>query len=112
MIAVSNSTPLIALSKINRLNLLKEYFDEVYIPEGVYDEVVRRGGDLTGASEVASCNWIKVQQVKNRMAVETLSLSLDAGEAEAIVLSKEMDALLMVLHAPIGSLEAFVQNDT
>lgn len=30
MIAVSNSTPLIALSKINRLTLLKEYFGEVY----------------------------------------------------------------------------------
>lgn len=96
MIAISNSTPLIALSKINRLNLLKEYFHDVYIPEGVYDEVVRRGGDLAGASEVASCSWIKVQQVQNRMAVETLSLSLDIGEAEAIVLSKEMDALLII----------------
>lgn len=96
MIAVSNSTPLIALSKINRLNLLKEYFHDVYIPEEVYDEVVRRGGELAGASEVASCNWIKVQQVKNRMAVETLSLTLDMGEAEAIVLSKEMDALLII----------------
>ncbi len=49
MIAVSNSTPLIALSKIGRLDQLRDYFDEVLIPEEVYDEVVRRGGNLAGA---------------------------------------------------------------
>ena len=96
MTAISNSTPLIVLAKINRLDLLKDYFGEIYIPEEVYDEVVRRGGNLAGSSEVASCNWIKVEPVKNRMAVETLSLSLDKGEAEAIVLSREKDSLLII----------------
>jgi predicted nucleic acid-binding protein len=96
MTAISNSTPLIVLAKINRLDLLKDYFGEIYIPEEVYDEVVRRGGNLAGSSEVASCTWIKVEPVKNRMAVETLSLSLDKGEAEAIVLSKEKDSLLII----------------
>jgi len=96
MTAVSNSTPLIVLAKINRLDLLKDYFGVIYIPEEVYDEVVRRGGNLAGSSEVASCNWIKVEPVKNRMAVETLSLSLDKGEAEAIVLSKEKESLLII----------------
>jgi predicted nucleic acid-binding protein len=84
MTAISNSTPLIVLAKINRLDLLKDYFGEIYIPEEVYDEVVRRGGNLAGSSEVASCT------------VETLSLSLDKGEAEAIVLSKEKDSLLII----------------
>lgn len=96
MIAVSNSTPLIALAKIDRLGLLKDYFEEVFIPEEVYDEVVRRGGNLAGSSEVAACSWIRVKQVKNRMAVEALSLSLDKGEAEAIVLSRELDSLLII----------------
>jgi uncharacterized protein len=96
MIAVSNSTPLIALSKIDRLDLLKEYFSEIYIPEEVFDEVVRRGRNLAGSSEVASCNWIKVEPVKNRMAVEALGLSLDKGEAEAIVLSREKESLLII----------------
>jgi uncharacterized protein len=96
MIAVSNSTPLIALAKINQLNLLKDYFGEVYIPEEVYDEVVRRGGNLAGAPEVASSDWIKVEQVKNTVAVDVLCISLDRGEAEAIVLSKEKNALLII----------------
>jgi len=96
MNVVSNSTPLIALAKINRLDLLKEYFGEIFIPEEVYDEVVRRGEGMPGAVEVARSEWIKEKNVQNRFAVESLSLTLDKGEAEAIVLSKEKDALLLI----------------
>jgi len=96
MIVVCNSTPLIALAKINRLRLLKDFFGEISIPEEVYDEVVRRGGGLAGASEVASCKWICTDQVINSLAVDALCISLDKGEAEAIVLSRERDALLII----------------
>jgi len=96
MNVVSNSTPLIALAMINRLDLLKEYFGEIFIPEEVYDEVVRRGEGMPGAVEVARSEWIKETNVQNRFAVESLGLTLDKGEAEAIVLSKERDALLLI----------------
>lgn len=96
MIAVSNSTPLIALSKIGKLDLLREYFGEIYIPREVYDEVVTRGGRLSGAEEVASLEWIKVVDVNNIVAVESLGLVLDKGEAEAIVLAKEKGDLLII----------------
>ena len=96
MIFVSNSTPLIALSRINEFNLLREYFKEVHIPEEVFDEVVTRGGNLSGAEQVASAEWIKVDTVSNKIAVESLSITLDKGEAEAIVLAREKDALLII----------------
>jgi uncharacterized protein len=96
MTAISNSTPLIALSKIDHLQLLKDYFGEILIPEEVYDEVVRRGRDLAGAAEVASCTWIVRAKVANRLAIDALSISLDRGEAEAIVLASERDALLLI----------------
>ena len=77
MIVVSNSTPLIALSRIKKFNLLKEYFWEISIPKEVFDEVVIRGRNLSGAEEVASVNWIKVEDVMNKIAVESLSMTLD-----------------------------------
>ncbi len=43
-----------------------------------------------------SSAWIKVENVENRVAVDALSISLDKGEAEAIVLSKEKAALLII----------------
>jgi predicted nucleic acid-binding protein len=88
MVAVSNSTPLIALSKIGKLNLLREYFEKISIPKAVYDEVVVKGGVLYGAEEVAEADWIMVEDVGNSLAVESLSIYLDAGESEAIVLAK------------------------
>ncbi|MCD4844696.1 MAG: DUF3368 domain-containing protein [Methanosarcinales archaeon] len=96
MIVVSNSTPLIALSRINKFGLLREYFGEIYIPVEVFDEVVTRGGNLSGAKEAASAEWIKVDKVGNKIAVESLSITLDKGEAEAIVLAREKDALLII----------------
>ena len=96
MVAVSNSTPLIALSKIGKLNLLHEYFDQISIPKAVYNEVVVNGGLLYGAKEVAEADWIIVENVGNSLAVESLSVYLGAGESEAIVLAKEMDCLLII----------------
>lgn len=96
MNVVSNSTPLIALSKIGLFELLKEYFEEVVIPNEVYEEVVTRGGDLFGAKEVANSEWIKIIEVGNRLAVDSLSMHLGKGEAEAIILAKEKNALLII----------------
>lgn len=40
MKVVSNSTPLIALSRINKLEILHEIFHNIIIPQAVYQEVV------------------------------------------------------------------------
>ena len=96
MVVVANSTPLIALSKIGLFELLKEYFEEVIITSEVYAEVVTRGGDLFGAREVSTSEWIKIIDPDNRLAVESLSVHLGRGEAEAIILAKEKNALLII----------------
>ena len=42
-IVVTNAGPLIALGKLNRLDLLAGLFGEVYVPQAVYEEVIREG---------------------------------------------------------------------
>jgi len=96
MVVVANSTPLIALSKLGLFKLLKEYFGEVAIPKEVYEEVVIRGGNLFGAKEVYNSKWIKVVEPENRIAVDSLSVHLGKGEAEAITLAKEKNTLLII----------------
>ncbi len=96
MVVVANSTPLIALSKIGLFELLKEYFGEIIITGEVYAEVVTRGGDLFGAKEVSTSDWIKIIDPDNKLAVESLSVHLGRGEAEAIILAKEKNALLII----------------
>lgn len=94
---VSNSTPLIALSRIRRFHLLRELFGEVSIPTAVYDEVVSAGRGRAGEAEVENAQWMIPHQVKNKDLVAFLRISLDAGEAEAIALAKEISADLVLL---------------
>ena len=52
MIVVSNSSPLIALARIGRLNLLASLFKRILIPAEVEHEVTIAGRGLAGAEEV------------------------------------------------------------
>ncbi|EMT39968.1 hypothetical protein SAMN04244560_01953 [Thermoanaerobacter thermohydrosulfuricus] len=37
--AVANSTPIIVLSNINKIEILKKLYEVVYVPYGVFEEV-------------------------------------------------------------------------
>ena len=97
MIVVSDSTILIGLAKVDRLDLLREAFYEIYVPEEVFKEVTDRGIDKPGAQDIRKSAWIKVRTVKDRTQVNLLMASLDKGEAEVLALSKEMEAELVLL---------------
>lgn len=92
MKVVSNSTPLIALARIKQVNLLRAVFGQIIIPQGVYHEVVLRESRLPGVKEIRDATWIKKLPVQNVLAVSLLRTDLDRGEAEAIVLAKEVGA--------------------
>ena len=93
MIVVSDTTPLIGLASIGRLELLKELFGEVYIPQAVFDETVTHGRTESKAkTEVSNAKWIHVVEVKDRLAVNVLLDEMDLGEVETIVLASEMNA--------------------
>lgn len=93
---ISNSTPLIALSALGKIQLLHHYFKEVIIPDAVWQEVVIHGKNKPGSVEVRECSWIKVHNVQDRIAVETLEISLGKGESEAIILAKEQNLPLII----------------
>jgi len=94
---VSNSSPLIALASIGRLELLKSLFGEISIPQAVYEEVVVQGQGEPGSKEVAEANWIRTIPIKDRLAADLLQESLDLGESEAIVLGQELSARYVLL---------------
>ena len=97
-IIISNASPLIALSSIERLQILKMLWKEIVIPKAVYREVVEEGAGKTGADIVSdACNeWIKVVPVENVEAVRVLRAVLDEGEAEVIALGQELNAKLLL----------------
>jgi len=94
---ITNTSPVIALAKIRRLELVKKMYATLYLPPYVKVESVDKGREL-GASDVAeiekgiSEGWIKPMELtlKECEAAERLvrKTKLGQGEAEAIVLAK------------------------
>jgi predicted nucleic acid-binding protein len=88
---------LIGLSKIGQLDLLRQLFGQVLVSKSVYHEVVIRGANRPGASEVAAAAWIEVCEIKDQLALRTLKLTLGIGESEAIILASEKSADFLIL---------------
>ena len=78
MKVVSNASPLIALARIDHLDLVPKLYENIAIPTEVYNEVVIAGAGLPGASQVARAEWIQITPVRDtaaiRLAVEKTGL--------------------------------------
>jgi uncharacterized protein len=88
---VSNSTPLIYLAKVNKLDLLKSLFNEVFIPQEVKNEVVDKGKmlgkkDAYIVEKAISEGWLQVLSTVN----VAVSIELDPGEIAALSLAKKL----------------------
>ena len=97
MTVVSNTSPITSLAAIGQLDLLRQLYSSIVIPQAVYDEMAGLGYTVPGAIEVQTLPWIETRQVINRTLVGELQNELDAGESEAIALAIELTADLLLI---------------
>ena len=104
MIVVSDTTPLISLLKINRLDLLKKLFGDVLIPQAVFDELTDDERFRLEADQIREKKFIVVKPVNNPESTNILkrATGLDQGESEAIVLTDELKADLLLMDEAKG----------
>lgn len=96
IIAIADSGPLIFFARIKQLHLLPRLFSKVLVSPEVWNEVTLRGRKHPGAFEVSQAKWITIQSPDFHL-VKSLSILVDAGEAETIALGQttENSALLL-----------------
>lgn len=102
MVVVSDAGPLIALSKLGRLALLSQLYEQVLIPQAVYEEVVvvglREGHtDAIAVDHAVQLGHITVQSAASPDDDEPWSAAIDAGEVEVIVLARDSGADLAII---------------
>ena len=104
MIVVSDTTPLISLLKINSLNILEKLFGKVLIPQAVFDELTVDERFKLEAEQIMSNKFVSVKPVSNVASVSILkrATGLDQGESEAIVLTDELKADLLLIDEAKG----------
>ena len=99
MIVVCDSSPLIALAKIDSFDLLQKLYGGLIISGEVYAEVVVAGAGLAGAADTSKAAWIEVRQIKNPadLTVAQLRFGLGSGELSTMILAREVGADLVIL---------------
>lgn len=104
MIVIADTTPLISLLKIKRLDLLQKLFGEVFIPDAVYMELTSDKRFIDETYAVTHASYIKSVSVSNPGAVRILRIAegLDQGESEAIVLTDELNADVLLMDEAKG----------
>lgn len=94
---VVNTTPLIALSHVGQLDILKRLYGEIFIPEAVYKELSVKTGSVCKKSVDASLDWIQIEKIQNEMAKELYKTQLHEGEVEVMILAKEIGADVIIV---------------
>ncbi len=98
---VSNSSPLIYLAKIGKLELLNKLFGKIAIPVEVYNEVVKGKEeaffDAVKVEKAVKDGWIEVKEVKLTRELEFFSREIDLGELYAIQLAKNIQSSLLLI---------------
>lgn len=97
MIVIADTTPLSELAKVGQMNLLRDVFGQVIIPEEVYQEVTT--GTHPAAIEVPLAMWIQVRSISDRQKLLELRITtkLGLGECTAIILAQELNADRLLL---------------
>ncbi len=85
-IIISDTSCLIALSKINQLEILRSLYSQIIITKEVFTEY---GSPLP--------DWIMIFEVKNTQKRAELEERLDKGEASSIALALEIDNSTLII---------------
>ena len=93
---VVNSTPLIILCGIGRLDILKILYQEITIPPAVFREVTAKD-DSVCAQLKTSGEWIHVEEIKDHSEKKMYKAKLHDGEVEVMILAQEQKAELVIL---------------
>ncbi|HEX7183193.1 MAG TPA: DUF3368 domain-containing protein, partial [Thermoanaerobaculia bacterium] len=94
---VVDTSPLIFLAKLDRLDLLRKSADRIVAPEAVFREAQERGDEASAMIEAIQASWLEVRAVSDGQVLEVLAADLDAGEAEAVALALELKAERLVM---------------
>ena len=111
-VVLCNAGPLMALGKLNRLDLLAGLFGQVQIPRAVYDEVVTQGL-VRGAPDALTVRlfwqrqqWPIVDVSETLLSAYVPPVVLDPGETELLALAQSVVDPLALLDDEVARAEA------
>ena len=87
MILIADSSALVTLAIVDKLDVLEKLFGEVYVPRAVYNEVSK----TNKIKSYKLTNYCK-NKILDIQSIANFNISLGQGESEAIILYREKEA--------------------
>ena len=91
---IVNSTPVIGLANIGKLDVLRQMYGAITIPQAVFDEIK---SPSVQRQVNANRDWIRVEQINDISQKQMYRAKLHAGEVEVMILAQEKKADLVIL---------------
>lgn len=98
MLVVADSSPLIYLSRIRLLHILRTLFGDVVVPKAVWNETVEKRPSAPGIENLRQASWIRIVDDPSSPA----DLGLDPGETAAILVAEALHADLLLIDERLG----------
>ena len=92
---VSNTTPIINLAEIGRLDVLQGLFGKVVVPPAVVNELLAKRALFPNAADAATC--FEVVHPEARLLARGFRSVAHAGEGECLALAMEHPGSLLIL---------------
>lgn len=94
---VSDTSPLLNLALIDRLNLVQEQFSTVTVPEQVWDELLAGEDGVDALQSLRGEGTLDIVEVEEGALFAEFRRNLDRGESAALAYAVEMDADRLLL---------------
>ena len=96
-LVVADTSPLLNLDLVDRLDLIDEQFETIHVPEQVWAELTADDEDVPGLRGLRSADTLTVVPVDRSDLYAEIAHELDLGETAAIAYAIENDASLVLL---------------
>ncbi len=87
-VLIVDSSPLISLAVVDKLDLLRKLYTQVVAPPMVWEEVTMKGKGLPGAELVGRLKWLEIRTPSPAL-LHPLDILVDHDEAEVLALAQE-----------------------
>ncbi|WP_232342940.1 DUF3368 domain-containing protein [Halosimplex litoreum] len=94
---VSDTSPLLNLALIERLDLLRTQFSDITVPRRVWNELTEGEAGLEALRELRDDDFLRIVEVERSDLFVEVSHELDLGETAAICYGVEHGAELVLL---------------
>ena len=102
MIVISDTSCIGYLIIIDKIFLLRDNFSKIFVPQIVHKEILQLS-EKYDLSKYLHSDWISINSITNTNLYNELLKKVDEGESEAIVLSQEIHADLLLIDERKGT---------